>query len=69
MIFIGLLTHQQKQAGLFVTQDEDFIFLWHRRNGTPDIIAVFLYESATVKQIRETAEEARRGIADNAYGN
>lgn len=56
MKFIGLLTHQQKQAGYFVSQDEDFIYLWHRRNGNPGIIAVFLYENATVKQIRDAAQ-------------
>lgn len=56
MIYIGLLTHQQKQAGYFVGQDEDFIFLWHGNNGYPDIIAVFFYENATVKQIRDFAQ-------------
>jgi len=53
--YIGLLTDQQKRAGYFVGQDEDFIYLWHRRNGNPDIIAIFLYDTATIKQIREAA--------------
>ena len=56
MIFVGLLTHQQKQAGYFVSQDEDFIYLYHRNNGTPKPIAIFLYDTATVKEIRDTAE-------------
>lgn len=30
MIFIGLLTHEQKQAGYFVSQDEDFVYVFHR---------------------------------------
>lgn len=62
MKYIGLLTHQQKQAGLFVTQDEDFIWLWHGRDGSPDIIAVFLYETARVKEIRDMAEKHRQEI-------
>lgn len=60
MIYIGLLTHQQKQAGYFVTQNEDFIWIWHRRNGNPICIAIFLYEDAKVKEIREVAERHRK---------
>lgn len=55
--FIGLLTHEQKQAGLFVSQDEDFIWLLRARSGTGEVLAVFPYETATVKEIRERAEE------------
>ncbi len=57
MTFIGLLTHQQKQAGYFVSQDLDFIYLWYRRNGNPDCVAVYLYDDAKVKQIRDDAEK------------
>ncbi len=57
MIFIGLLTHEQKQAGYFVSQTEDFVFLWHRRNGHPDCIAIFLYDDVKIKQVREAADE------------
>ena len=63
MKYEGLLTDTQKRAGYFVTQDEDFIYLWHgdKRTGEephdPMIIAVFLYETARVKEIREKAEE------------
>ena len=60
MIFIGLLTHQQKQAGYFVSQDEDFIYLFHRANGNPRMIAIFPYEIATVKEIRDKAEKHRQ---------
>ena len=62
MIYIGLLTHKQKQAGYFVSQDPDFIWLWYKRNGNPDIIGVFLYANATVKQIRETAQKHLEGV-------
>lgn len=55
MIFIGLLTHSQKQAGYFVSQDEDFIYLFHRDAGDPRIVAIFLYETARVKEIRDMA--------------
>ena len=57
MKYIGLLTHQHKQAGYFITQDEDFIWLWHRRNGNPDCIAIFLYQVARIKEIRDMAQE------------
>lgn len=53
MKYIGLLTDQQKRAGYFATQDDDFIYLWHGRDGFPNIIAVFLYETVTVKEIRD----------------
>lgn len=53
MIFVGLLTHQQKQAGYFVTQDEDFIYLFHRDDGNPRCITVFMQEYARVKEIRD----------------
>ncbi len=60
MIYIGLLTDNQKRAGYFVGQDEDFIYLFHRRNGTPELIAIFLYETATIKQVRDRATEKER---------
>ena len=60
MIFIGLLTHQQKQAGYFVTQNEDFVWLWHRRNGYPDCIAIFLFDDVKIKEVREVAERDRQ---------
>ena len=57
MNYIGLLTHQQKQAGYFVTQDEDFIWLWHGRNSNhPNCIGIFLYDRARVKEIRDYAQ-------------
>ena len=57
VIFIGLLTHQQKQIGYFVSQDEDFIYLFQRRDGIPWPVAIFPYETATVKEIRDKANE------------
>lgn len=57
MIYIGLLTHQQKQAGYFVSQDEDFIYLFHRGNGVPIIMGIFPYATATIKEIRDMAEK------------
>jgi hypothetical protein len=56
MHFIGLLTHEQKQAGYFVSQDDDFIYLWHGVNSKADSVAIFLYETATVREIRGAAE-------------
>ena len=62
MKYIGLLTDAQKRAGYFITQDEDFVWLWHgdRKTGEeprdPEIVAVFLYEDVKLKQIRDTAE-------------
>lgn len=57
MKYEGLLTNEQKRVGYFVTQDEDFVFLWHGRDGNPDIIAVFLYDDVRIKQVREAADE------------
>lgn len=57
MKYIGLLTDEQKRRGLFITQDEDFIYLWGGRDGSAEIKAVFPYKSATVKEIRDKAEE------------
>jgi hypothetical protein len=56
MKYVGLLTDEQKRAGYFVSQDEDFIYLWHRMNGNPECIAVFDYETATIREIRERAD-------------
>ena len=61
MKFTGLLTDAQKRAGLFVAQDEDFIYLFRRNSGKAEPIAVFLYETATVKEIRDKAEEQLNG--------
>ena len=57
MTFIGLLTHEQKQAGYLVSQDEDFIFLWRGRNTNhPKCVGIFLFDFAKVRDIREAAE-------------
>lgn len=64
MIFIGLLTHALKQAGYFVSQDDDFIYLFHRANGSPMPVAVFLYETATIKKIRDKAETHRQEMPE-----
>lgn len=61
MIFIGLLTHQQKQAGYFVSQDDDFIWLWWGRNGNPNCIGVFIYQDAKVSAIREHCQAHLEG--------
>ena len=57
MKYEGLLTETQKRAGYFVTQDGEFVFLWHRRNGNPDCLAIFLYDDVKVREIRESADE------------
>jgi hypothetical protein len=56
MKYIGLLTDEQKRAGYFITQDEDFIYLFYANHGKPEPVAIFLFETATVKEIREAAE-------------
>jgi len=60
MRFIGLLTHEQKQAGYFVSQDADHVWVWKARNGKADLVCVFLYETVTIKQVREAAEKDRQ---------
>ena len=40
---------------IFVSQDEDCIYLFHRNGGSPRIVSVFFYETATVKEIRDRA--------------
>lgn len=59
MEFIGLLTDKQKRAGYFVGQDEDFIWLYHKHKGRPRLVATFLYQTATIREIRDKAEEDR----------
>jgi hypothetical protein len=59
MQYIGLLTDEQKRMGLFISQDEDFIYLFHGKNGDARLVACFLYDTATVKEIRETAEKEK----------
>lgn len=61
MKFIGLLTHEQKQAGYFVTQDQDFVWLWWGKNGHFDILQTWLYEDCRIKQVRDFAENHMRG--------
>ena len=58
MKYIGLLTDAQKREGFFVTQDEDFIYVFHRDSGNPKMIGIFPYETATIKEVRDTTEEA-----------
>lgn len=62
LIYIGLLTHQQKQSGFFVSQDEDFIYLFRGKNGNAQIKAIFPYATATVKEIRDEAEKYRQEL-------
>lgn len=66
MIFIDLLTDQQREAGLFVAQAEDVIYLFHRADDTLKIIAVFPYETATVRGIRDIAEMAREKVENKS---
>ena len=61
----GLLTDAQKRAGFGVTQDEDFVFLWWGKNSTANIVAVFFYDTATIKRIRETASEFYKEVAND----
>ncbi|KKM93071.1 hypothetical protein LCGC14_1212070 [marine sediment metagenome] len=67
--YIGLLTHQHKQAGLFVSQDDDFIWLCRAVNGAGEILAVFSYETATIREVREEAEKYVNGVAGPSGGS
>ena len=63
MQYIGPLTHQQKQAGYFVSEDEDLVWLWHRRNGNSECIAVWLFDDLKIKTVRDKAQEDMAGRA------
>ena len=56
MQYIGLLTHRQKQAGYFVSQDDDFVWLFRNNGGSPLCIAVWLYAGLTIKTVRDKAQ-------------
>lgn len=63
MIFIGLLTHQQKQAGYFVAQDGDYVYLFHGKNtDKPRLVKCWLYELVKIKDVRDSADEDISGI-------
>lgn len=62
MKYIGLLTDEQKRGGFFVGQDEDCIYLFRNNNHTAKAIAIFPYETATVKEIRDKCQ----GILESA---
>ncbi len=57
MQYIGLLTDEQKRAGYFVAQDEDFVYLFLGRNGDAKIIGIWNYETVRIKDIRDRATE------------
>ena len=59
MKYEGLLTDSQKRDGYFVTCDEDFVFVYYKRNGNPSPIAILLYETVKLKEIRDIVEEHR----------
>ena len=62
VIFVGLLSDQQKRASYFVTQDEDFIWLWYGKNtNSPYCIGIFLYLDAKVREIREYCQAHLEG--------
>lgn len=56
MNYQGLLLNRQKELGYFTVGDEDFIFLFHRNNGSPQIVAIFLTDTS-VKQVRDKVDE------------
>jgi len=53
----GLLADKQHRMGYGTTQDEDFIYLWHGKNGDARLVACFLYETARIKEIRDRLEQ------------
>jgi hypothetical protein len=64
MRYEGLLTGDQHCAGYFTTMDEDFIFLWHRRDGNPDCIRIFLLDDAKIKEIRRAVDAQQEQESD-----
>ena len=56
----GLLTDSQKRAGYFVTQDEDFVFVFRSRPFV-NPIAIFLYDQCRIKDVRDAVERDRNG--------
>jgi len=58
--YVGLLTDKQKRAGYVSVQDADFIYVLHAEKPKHRVVAIFEYETATVKWIREIAEQDYR---------
>lgn len=52
----GLITDEQHRAGYGSTMDEDFIYIWHGRDGSAACIAVLEFETTTVKDVRDVIE-------------
>jgi len=63
MQYIGVLTEEQKQAGFFLRSDERFIYLCRNGPSFFNVKATFLYGIATIREIREKAQEAKNGLS------
>jgi len=53
----GLLTDKQHHLGYGTTIDEDFVCLWHGKNSDAKLVAIFLYEIATIKEVRQACQD------------
>ena len=52
------LTPTQKQAGYFVTQKDDFVWLFHGQNtDKPRLVKCWLYQLVKIKEVRNVANE------------
>ena len=49
----GMLTAEQRQAGLYLEEEEDFLYL---KRGGEQVLALFSAVGVTVASIREAAE-------------
>ena len=69
MIFIGLLTDQQKRAGYFVMQNDDIVCLFRNNNGQATPIALFPYDTVRIKDLRQATESHFRQELPTKQGN
>lgn len=66
LTYVGLLTDEQKRAGYFVGQDNDFVAIFRAEDkGRHTCVAMLQYETATIKEVRELAEADLRGGHDH----
>lgn len=59
VLTLNVLTREQREAELYLTDDEDFVYLLSRKD--PDIRVVFSAMGCTTDEIRAAAEEVLRG--------
>ncbi len=58
----GLLTDRQHRLGYGTMIDEDFVYLVYGDHGKAQVVAIFDYESAKIKDVRDALEKHQEGI-------